>query len=113
MRALHVFPSFVSGSPAAEQRYAHHLTKALEDLRIHVATLNSNKPSLPFLAKTWSALARCDVVLLAFAPDSVMSAVSRLARARRKPVVVLPSLTGELPRDPRPLGKILASAAAA
>jgi glycosyltransferase involved in cell wall biosynthesis len=113
MRALHVFPLSGPGSAEAEDRYAHHLTQALRDLGVEVEVLNVDKPSLSLLAKCWAALSRCDIVLMGFAPVPVMSSVMRVARARRKPVVVLPSLTGEPLRDPRPLGRILAAAAAA
>jgi hypothetical protein len=111
MRALHVFPLF--GTADAQERYARHLTQALRDLGVDVNVLSGDKPSLPLLSKTWSALGWCDVVLIGFAPVSMMSAVMRLARMRRKPVVILPSLLGALPADSRPLGTVLSNAAAA
>jgi hypothetical protein len=96
MRALHVFPVFSPGLADARESYACHLTQALTSLGVQVEVLNQDRPSLAGLAKTWSALGRCDVVLAGFLPASLLSAVMRIARLRGKPVVVLRSLDGEI-----------------
>jgi glycosyltransferase involved in cell wall biosynthesis len=106
MRALHVFPVFSPGLADAREGYARHLTQALTSLGVQVDVLNGDRPSLAWLAQAWSALGRCDVALAGFLPDSLLSAVIRMARLRRKPVVVLPSLNGDA------LGPMVANAAA-
>lgn len=107
MRALHVFPS--PGPADARENYARHLTQALRDLGVEVDVPNGNARSVGLLARTWSALARCDIALAGFLPPSLLSAVMKMARLRHKPVVVLPSLNGTLPAT---LGSLLISAAA-
>jgi hypothetical protein len=91
MRALHVFPTFTLGVMDEEASYALDLTDLLRRLGVKVNVLNGTSASLPFLAKTWSAMARCHVILAGFLPGTPLSAIARMARARGKPLVVLPA----------------------
>ncbi len=113
MRALHVFPVFSPGSSNAQESYARHLTEGLRGLGIKVEVLYGNQGVAGFAGRSVVRTSRAATCCWrASLPTPMISAAIRLAKTRRKPVVVLPSLDGEFSADTGALGRMIASAAA-
>jgi glycosyltransferase involved in cell wall biosynthesis len=105
-------PAPKDGSPLLPT-YQHRVMSGLSRWSDWLGTLSRGPLSIPLLRAVWRQLRRYDLVLVSFFPLFSVPAVLSLARARKKPAVVLPFFhANDLPNNSPLLGRSLLSASA-